>query len=238
MIKVIGAGFGRTGTTSLKLALERLGFGPCYHFTEMMRARHTADWLDIAKGGTPEWDRLLSQFSSTTDWPAAAYYKELAEHFPDARVILTVRDPDAWHRSICATLLALSDSITGWTARWLPGVGTISELMDTLVWHGTFNGRAHDRSQALKILDTHCEAVRRSIAPERLLEFDVRSGWPPLCEFLDVPIPVNEPFPRANDTARMRRVINAIKVARVVFPATIAIVIAVAVAYLIYRLSY
>lgn len=199
-----------------------------------MRARHTSDWLDIANGGTPDWDRLLSRFSSTTDWPAAAYYKELAEHFPDARVILTIRDPDSWHRSICATLLPLSNALTGWITRWLPGIGTISELMDTLVWQGTFNGQAHDRSQALQTLDAHREAVRSSVAPERLLEFDVRNGWPPLCEFLRVPIPVNEPFPRANDTARMRRVINATKAARFALPATIAF----AVVYLIYRLNY
>ncbi len=219
MIKVIGAGFGRTGTTSLKLALERLGFGPCYHFTEMLRARHAAEWLRIADGVAPDWNRLLADFSATTDWPAAAWYRELAAEFPDARVILTVRDPIAWHTSVCLTILPLRRAL----ARWMPGAGRIAELTDKIVWEGTFDGRAEDRTHAVAVYERHCNEVRRTIAADRLLEFDVREGWRPLCEFLGVPVPEDTPFPRANDTARMRRALFALRALKIIIPFAIAV---------------
>lgn len=214
MIRVIGAGFGRTGTMSLKLALERLGFGPCYHFTEVMRSRHASQWLQIADGASPDWDRLFDGYSATTDWPAASYYQELASHFPDARVILTTRDPDAWHASMCRTLVPLRRALS----RWIPGMRVIARLTDKLIWDGTFDGRIEDKGHALTVFEEHSEAVRQNIAADRLLKFDVRDGWPPLCEFLGVPVPENAPFPRANDSATVRRQVFALRALSVTLP--------------------
>jgi hypothetical protein len=222
LIKVIGAGFGRTGTMSLKLALERLGFGPCYHFTEVMRSRHASAWLRITNGAAPDWDRLLAGYSATTDWPAAAYYRELASHYPEARVILTLRDPDDWYMSICHTLVPLRQALK----LWIPGMRVIARLTDKLIWHGTFDGRIEDTGHALAAFNAHREAVRRNIAPDRLLEFDVRDGWPPLCEFLGVPVPEGVPFPRTNDSASVRRQIFALRALTIVLPATLLVTMA------------
>lgn len=220
MIKVIGAGFGRTGTMSLKLALEQLGFGPCYHFTEVMRSRHASQWLQIANGASPDWDRLLDGYCATTDWPAASYYRELASHFPEARVILTTRDPGAWHASMCRTLVPLRRALT----QWIPGMRVLAKLTDRLIWDGTFDGRIEDKGHALAVFEEHCEAVRQSVAADRLLEFDVRDGWPPLCEFLGVPVPKNVPFPRSNDSASVRRQVFALRALSVTLP--IALILA------------
>ena len=218
MIRVIGAGFGRTGTTSLKLALEYLGFGPCYHFIEIRRARHMSDWLQIARGIKPDWDRLFQHYVATTDWPAATYFEELARHYPDARVILTSRDPVAWHASICRTLLPLRKAIP----LWLPGVHAVAELTDRVIWQGTFDGKASDQRHAIAVYEQHRERVRSCISPERLLEFDVSEGWKPLCDFLDVPVP-DVPFPRANGTERVRRFVLALRFVEFILSVLVAV---------------
>ena len=107
MLKVIGAGFGRTGTSSLKIALERLGFGRCYHFRNMLADWHVPRWRAILAGAPPDWDALFRGYASTADFPVAAYYRELATHYPEAKVILSTRDPEDWYRSTRDTLLPL-----------------------------------------------------------------------------------------------------------------------------------
>jgi hypothetical protein len=93
-LKVIGAGFGRTGTSSLKQALEDLGFGPCHHMTEVIAHPQQVPVWEAAMNGEPvEWEDVFHAYQSAVDWPSAAFYEPLMERYPDARVILTVRDP-------------------------------------------------------------------------------------------------------------------------------------------------
>jgi len=218
MIRVIGAGFGRTGTTSLKLALEYLGFGPCYHFTELVKSGHLSDWMCIARGGEPNWDQLFRGYTSTTDWPAASYFEELSVHYPDALVILTTRDPVAWHDSVCQSLYPLRKAIVP----WLPLGRSLAELTDRIIWQGTFAGRVRERDHAIKVFEQHRDRVRSCIAPGRLLEFDVKQGWKPLCEFLSVPVP-DIPFPHANDAVLMHRYVLMLRILRYLLPISVAI---------------
>jgi hypothetical protein len=209
LLKVIGAGFGRTGTTSLKVALETLGFRKCYHFTEMLRAWHVPRWLAIARGGPANWDELFAGFQATTDFPAAAYYRELAAHYPDAKVILTARDADAWYRSVRDTLEALRRALP----TWLPPFRTIAELTDAVLWMGIFDGKFADARHAIHVYERHIADVRARIPAHRLLVFDVREGWQPLCEFLGVPVPAGVEFPHVNETAYMVRLTRLLRAA-------------------------
>jgi hypothetical protein len=208
MLKIIGAGFGRTGTSSLKVALEKLGFGRCYHFRNMLADWHVPRWRAILAGGHADWDAIFRGYASTADFPTAAYYRELATHYPTAKVILSTRDPEDWYRSTRDTLLPLRRALP----TWLPPFGLIAEVTDKLLWQGAFEGRFDDRDYMLQRYARHLAEVRAAIPPERLLVFDVREGWPPLCAFLGVPVPAT-PFPRINDTRHMRNIVRLIRVA-------------------------
>lgn len=213
-MKVIGAGFGRTGTLSLKAALERLGFGPCYHMVDVMeepyRVRH---WLGVARGDGPGWDEVFAGYRSTVDWPAATYWRALAERYPDAKVLLTVRDPDRWYDSARETifereLASWRPSRTERAIEWLverrsPDFALFTQMAREVIAEPLFDGRL-DRAHAIEVFERHNAEVRAAIPAERLLVFDVREGWAPLCAFLDVPVP-DEPFPRVNDRAEFRR---------------------------------
>jgi hypothetical protein len=119
-MKVIGAGFGRTGTMSLKVALEELGFGPCYHMIELFEHPEHVERWEAAVGGEPvDWEELFSGYQVTVDWPGAAFYKELSERYPEARVILTVRDPERWYESAWNTIFILQDVASSRAPRWL-----------------------------------------------------------------------------------------------------------------------
>jgi hypothetical protein len=209
IMRVIGAGFGRTGTLSLKTALIRLGFGPCHHMTEVME--HPAQirrWLALAEGRPVSWDDLLGGYDSCVDWPAAAYWRELAGHHPEAKVVLTVRDPQRWLESMKATILKQRGRGTT-----LPGqvMVRLSSLFGTdfaafttmtrmVVDQRVFDGRLGDADHMLKTFRSHIDEVKATIPPERLLVFEPAQGWEPLCAFLGVPVP-GEPFPRVNDAA-------------------------------------
>jgi hypothetical protein len=196
-LDVIGAGFGRTGTTSLKLALEHLGFTRCHHMTEVRRHPETAVHWEAAAAGKPvDWEALLAGYRAVVDWPACYFYRELARVYPDAKVILTLRDPDAWFRSTQATIFRPEH------AKRIENE-PIAGVVRNTIW-ATFDGRQNDREHALAVYEQHISEVQRTIAPERLLVYDVAEGWEPLCGFLGVPIP-GEPFPHANTSADFRR---------------------------------
>jgi hypothetical protein len=196
-LQVIGAGFGRTGTLSLKLALEELGLGPCHHMEEVLaHPWQLPHWQAIADGRTPDWDVVFAGYGSTVDWPSAHVWRELAAFYPDAKVILTVRPRDAWWTSFSQTIakvMAMRDGIP-------PGHTRDTMLMaTTLIAEQTFGGKADDRETALAAFDRRVAEVRAQIPSGRLLVFDVAEGWGPLCGFLGRPVP-QAPFPRANST--------------------------------------
>lgn len=204
-MKVIGAGFGRTGTRSLQAALERLGFGPCYHMSTVIAEPYRIrQWLD----GVP-WEEMFAGFQSAVDWPAAAYWKELAAHYPEAKVVLTVRDPAQWYESVSTTIFAsalaertrlpLRRRFERWlVARRAPDFALYPRMARATVMDPIFGGRIDDREHVLRVFDQHTAEVQAAIPPERLLVFDAGQGWPPLCAFLGVAVP-DEPFPHANE---------------------------------------
>ena len=189
-LSVIGAGLGRTGTLSLKLALEMLGPGPCYHMVEVFpNPASPSLWARAVDGSLGDWDEIFGAYGSTSDWPACAFYRELADRYPEAKVVLTVRDADRWFDSTQATILA--ESTTAGIAQ-----SPFGPLMADIVFK-TFDGRVHDRAHCIAAYERHNAEVVASIPAERLLVYDPADGWEPLCDFLGVPVP-DAPFPRAN----------------------------------------
>lgn len=208
MIEVIGAGFGRTGTASLKAALDELGFGPCYHMFEVLREPDRATrWIDAGDGEPVDWDEVFAGYRSTVDWPGASYWRELSEQYPEAKVILTVRDPDRWFDSAASTVFRLQYLVQrplGRPIRRLvpllsPGLGRFLDMNDRAIRDRVFGGRYPGRAGAVAAFDAHNEEVRTTVPADRLLVYDVAQGWGPLCSFLGVPVP-DVPFPQANDS--------------------------------------
>ena len=195
-LSVIGAGFGRTGTMSLKLALDQLGFGPCYHMVEVFKNPKASGYWEAAAEGKPtDWEEVFAGYRSTVDWPSATFYKELADFYPDAKVILTDRDPEAWFVSTQATIFSLNirdDTDDDWQRMVLK---VISDLFDR---------RMNDKNKLIEVYNRHNAEVRRAIAPERLLVYNVCEGWGPLCAFLGVDVP-EAPMPKANSTEDFRQ---------------------------------
>lgn len=208
-LKVVGAGFGRTGTLSLKHALEKIGYGPCYHMMEVFpRPDHVAMWHRLAFTQSMDWDLLFRDFAATVDWPAARWWREIAAHYPDAKVLLSVRDEEGWYKSMIDTIYQ--------PMKWpvADGVPEIVRLQNEMarkaILGDTFDNRFEDKAHAIEVFRRHNQEVRDTIDPGRLLLFDVREGWAPLCRFLEVPIP-DEPFPRLNDTASTQAIIRRMR---------------------------
>ena len=228
-MKVIGAGFGRTGTASLKVALETLGLGPCYHMTEVFANPGHADlWRAAWREEPVDWDAVLGGYESAVDWPACTFYAELMERHPDAKVLLSVRDPERWYESTRSTIHQLGKISMGSPFSRLSfalitffafggfktGQGPMAE---EILWQGTFDGNFEDRRHAIEVFERHNDEVRRRVPPERLLVYEVKEGWGPLCEFFGVEEP-NEPFPHLNDAAEMRRRIRGARALSVALP--------------------
>ncbi len=240
-MKVIGAGFGRTGTMSLKVALETLGFGPCYHMTEVFaHPEHTGFWISAWRREPADWHGVLGGYGAAVDWPACTFYEELMERHPDAKVILSVRDPERWYESVRNTIYELSAVIPrhpiyriGYklvSLFVLRGSGNV-DLAEEIIWQGTFDGRFEDKTHAIEVFERHNEEVRRRVPGDRLLVHDVKSGWGPLCEFLGIEVPY-EPFPRTNDTAEMRRNIRGLKAISIAVPVTLTLLAGAAIGLL------
>jgi hypothetical protein len=190
-LSVIGAGYGRTGTLSLKAALEQLGYLKCHHMIEVLRSPEQIEaWMAAARGDPMNWDALFSGYLASVDWPSCHFYRELAAHYPQARVVLTVRDPREWYESMNATTLrVIRRSMAEHPDR--PSLGT------ELVVNGAFGGDIDSAAHAIEIFEAHTAEVIAAIPAERLLVFDVREGWEPLCNFLQRDVPAAA-FPRVN----------------------------------------
>ncbi|MCP5156431.1 MAG: sulfotransferase family protein [Ectothiorhodospiraceae bacterium] len=200
-LSVIGAGFGRTGTMSLQIAIEMLGLGPCYHMREVLKhPGHVDVWSAATRGEAVDWEALFGDYRAAVDWPACHFWAELAEHYPEARIILTHRDPERWYRSISQTIYA---SLTEPREITDPGMLARRDMARALILDRVFDGRLGDHAYAVDTFRRHLETVRRTAPPDRLLVYDVAEGWGPLCAFLRVPIPA-EPFPQVNSTDEFR----------------------------------
>jgi hypothetical protein len=203
MLKVIGAGWARTGTTSTLGALEELGFGPCYTFYTILSVKqdHFQRWIDIYEGKPADWPAMFEGFNSVVDWPACDFYEQLLALSPEAKIILNVRDPNAWYESVKNTIWENYVRMSGIGQG--PETNSLSRLLDVMMWQGAFQGRFEDRQYVQDAFKRHTQEVIASLPPEKLLVFDVKEGWEPLCRFLDVPVP-NKPFPHLNDTEAFR----------------------------------
>jgi len=193
---VIGAGVGRTGTYSLKLAINQLGFGPCHHMEAVIQdmPAQVPLWSD-AVDDRPDWNAIYRGFESAVDWPTACFFRELAKAYPAAKFVLTLRDPDKWADSFAATiykLLAERDQGPPDKKAWLDMAARV------IARTGFPPGLGQEALRQAFV--AHNEAVKATIPADRLLVYEVKDGWGPLCEFLDVALP-GEPFPKTNHRA-------------------------------------
>ena len=206
-LKVIGAGFGRTGTASLKAALEELGLDRCYHMTEVFpRPEHVPVWQAAAEGKAVDWDGLFKGYQATVDWPGCTFYRELRQHYPDAKVILSVRDPEAWYKSATETIYSMSRRgfPISLVPLLVPRLRRFVRMVSTIIWQNTFHNRFEDKAYALSVFNDHIAEVKQTVPPEKLLIYEVKEGWEPLCDFLEMPIP-DKPFPRLNDSSAFKQ---------------------------------
>lgn len=189
-LKVIGAGFGRTGTDSMREALNILGLGPCHHMFEVItNEEQKRVWRAFVQGASIDWDQLFAGYVSCVDWPSAHYWKELADAYPEAKVVLTWRSAESWWESFEKTLVPVMRSSTDPASLGL-----------ALVRDKVFGGRLDDRAHAIAIYEKNVAAVKATIAPERLLVHEAGDGWEPLCAFLGRPVP-DQPYPSRNSAS-------------------------------------
>jgi hypothetical protein len=188
-MRIVGAGLGRTGTLSLKLALEKLLGAPCYHMLEVVtHPEHIPVWHAAAEGRFPDWRAFLSGYAAAVDWPAASFYRELMAAFPDALVVLSERDAESWWRSAHATIFpSIRRAPPAWRA------------MVEAVFAARFTAALEDREACIAAYAHHNAEVRRVVPPARLVEWNAKQGWAPLCAALELPVP-DAPFPHANST--------------------------------------
>jgi hypothetical protein len=204
-MRLIGAGLPRTGTLTQKLALEELGLEPCYHWVNVLADLDTvALWNQALDGGAP-WQEVFGDAQASVDWPGGHFYRELMDFYPDAKVLLSVRDPESWEPSFRETIWTMShgDSLMPLLSRARaeidPRWKRYLALVDRMFWgpQGVFSA-GHTPELLKQQMLAHHEQVKRTVPPERLLVWEVGEGWEPLCEFLEVSVPA-EPLPHAND---------------------------------------
>ncbi len=172
---------------SLKVALETLGFGPCYHMIEVFEhPEHVSFWEAAWRGEPVDWDGVLGGYEATVDWPACTFYGELMERHPDAKVLLSVRDPERWYESTRNTIYEISKITTGsrlsrvifaFANLFVPGVFEIGKMGNEIIWQGTFDGKFEDRGHAIEVFARHNDEVRRRVPRDQLLVYEVKEGW-------------------------------------------------------------
>ena len=198
-LSIIGAGVGRTGTASLKVALEMLGTGQSYHMSDVLQdPERVKTWIEVANGNA-DWDKIFEGFGSSVDYPGCTFWKALADYYPEAKIILTVRDPVRWFESIDETIMSqmLVEGTKG---------SPFGELMQRIVW-GTVDNRMQEKDFMVSYFENRNKEIIESVPAERLLVFKVKEGWGPLCEFLDLPVP-DEDFPHINSREETRALIE------------------------------
>jgi hypothetical protein len=220
-MKLIGAGLPRTGTLSQKVALEMLGVGPCYHMVNVLADLDLAQLWGRALSGEAPWEEIFDGFEATVDWPGSFFYKELSEAYPDAKVLLSTRDAEAWERSMRDTIWGLfygdmmMHDLSNARGRIDPKWRGYIEMMEGM-WErsGLIDAGADTTAESMRsAMDRYEQEVRDNVAADRLLVWSVKDGWGPLCEFLEVPVP-ETPFPHLNDAVEFaNRVIDGAMIA-------------------------
>ena len=215
-LKIIGAGYGRTGTLSTWTALRELGF-PCYHMIEVLENKANKSHLDFwrAVANTPpgaphDWEQVFSNYTAAVDNPACCVWRELMDAYPDAKVLLTVhpRGAEAWYESTIDTIYFTETMWQFKVLEWTTPFGRkFGDMSRKLIWQRSHQGSMGDRDAAIALYQRHIDEVKASVPPERLLVFSVEQGWTPLCEFLGVPVPATA-FPNVNDRAAIKQTLR------------------------------
>ena len=196
-LKVIGTGFGRTGTDSMRHALNLLGVGPTHHMHELgSNATLREPWLELVKGATPDWPALFNGYHACVDWPSAFYWRSLIEQYPQAKVLLTMRPAESWWKSFEATIL-----------KHIQSNDDPKGFAQLLIADQVFNGRASDRDYAIEVYNRNVEDVLATVPAERLLLHNLGDGWESLCSWLDVPVPEVD-YPQGNTTKDFNQSLN------------------------------
>lgn len=206
-VQVIGAGFGRTGTWSLKAALEEIGKGPCFHMVDLMpHPDRAAHFLAALNGEPNDWNATFEGYRATVDWPGCTFYKDIMATYPEAKVILSVRDSEKWYASAEKTIYALKEAAARGALEG-DGPGAPPEVLlmiRTLIWDTTFQDRFADKDFAIGVFEAWNEEVKQTVPAEKLLVYEIQQGWEPICEFLGVDVPDSE-FPHLNDAESFRK---------------------------------
>jgi len=209
---MIGVGFGRTGTMSLKAALEELGAGPCFHMIDLImgerKERDLPYWVKIANGGDYDWPEVFDGWGSTVDWPACSRWEELIEAYPDVPVLLNLRDFEPWYRSCANTILAVKQAAQAGELpedpNRPPPAPELWGVIDKLIWEGDFEGRFDDKDWMRDMYFKRIDTIKATIPPDRLVVWELGvDGWEPLAEVLGVEVP-DTPFPHLHDTNEFR----------------------------------
>jgi len=200
-LAVVGAGVGRTGTHSLKIALEQLLDAPCHHMAEIPgNQEQIAGWTNAIGGRPVDWTAILANYRAIVDWPGGAFWRELSAVYPDALVLLSVRDPEAWYRSASNTIFLAFDRMPPDAAPWMQSLRKL--LRDR------FCDELDDPTAMMDAFVRHNDAVRAEVPASRLLEWRAGDGWDPICDRLGLAVP-DEPFPVTSTTAEFREMIGA-----------------------------
>ena len=216
-IKIIGAGFPRTGTNTLRESLDMLGFAKTYHMKELLvHPENLRYWLTLKETGTTNWDELYNGYKATVDFPAYPWYKEHMKQYPDAKVILSTRPFEKWHDSVHSTIWAAQNpseeqkAEMGQKMQANPGLQTVMKVMQfakATIMEEHFQGRFLEKDFAKEIFDKHHEEVKAFVPADKLLVYDVAEGWGPLCKFLNVPEP-HDPLPHTNKKEDFKAMLN------------------------------
>ena len=218
-LKIIGAGFGRTGTLSTKVALNELGY-PCYHMkeiTEKTNKNHLDFWLKVAEspeGTEHDWDAVFHNYTATVDYPSSCVWEALLKANPEAKVLLTLHPggAEAWYKSTKETIYAVSSMWEGkMLAFFIPKLAKMTRMTSALIWERFLKGTMDDKQEAMNRYEEHILEVKKRVPADRLLIYSVDQGWEPLCAFLGKEAPKTD-FPRVNDKAEMKKMIKLMSV--------------------------
>jgi len=200
-LTIVGAGLGRTGTSSLQEALSIVLNGPVFHMGEVFANLDSVSaWHAAVDGAPTDWESLLAGYRATLDWPAVTCWREIAAVNPEALVLLSSRSSaEAWWNSVSNTLFAVLDR--EFPPHLLPMRAMNEAMFERLTPHW------RDRDAAMAAYDAHNAAVRKEVPSDRLIDWQPRDGWEPICAALRIAVPARA-FPHANRSEDFQRSVD------------------------------